>query len=61
MKPDFNAFFRSYVDAFNRSLGAAVDVEGIRAISPIVSCRRPGWRQMRQERCELRKDPSARL
>jgi hypothetical protein len=30
MQPDFRAFFESYVDAYNRSLGERVDVAGIR-------------------------------
>jgi hypothetical protein len=29
--PDYEQFFAGYVDAFNRSLGEAVDVDGIRA------------------------------
>lgn len=31
MAADFEAFFRGYVDAFNRSLGDTVDAEGIRS------------------------------
>lgn len=31
MKPDYDAFFAGYVDAYNRSLGDEVDVDGIRA------------------------------
>lgn len=30
-KPDFDAFFESYVAAYNRSLGESVDVEAIRS------------------------------
>jgi hypothetical protein len=31
MVPDYEAFFESYVEAYNRSLGDTVDTEGIRA------------------------------
>jgi hypothetical protein len=31
MTPDFDSFFRGYIDAFNRSLGDTVDAAGIRA------------------------------
>ena len=31
MRPDYEAFFAGYVDAYNRSLGDTVDSEGIRA------------------------------
>lgn len=31
MRPDYEAFFASYVDAYNRSLGDTVDTDGIRA------------------------------
>ena len=31
MRPDYEAFLASYVDAYNRSLGDTVDTDGIRA------------------------------
>jgi hypothetical protein len=31
MKPNYDAFFAGYIDAFNRSLGDSVDADGIRS------------------------------